>query len=157
VNERPIITRREEIAAMRVRSRRSRKIAGTGLARLLPEARHQLVHPVGQDVQGVDDLLRPRLRLPGSRTPTSACSGHRTTPNGRRTMMNDHYGYASERHDHDDYAGRHHRHYDDESTAAGLREDLSRAEERIRDLETRIELVSAALNDHGITVHWKRH
>lgn len=47
-----------------------------------------------------------------------------------------HYGYADERHDHGlDYAERHHRHYDDESTAQGLREDLGRAEERIRQLE----------------------
>ena len=38
--------------------------------------------------------------------------------------------------DHDgDYAEKHHRHYDDESTARGLREDLGRAEERIRELE----------------------
>ena len=49
----------------------------------------------------------------------------------------DHRGeYAEERHDHDiDYAALHHRHYDDESTARGLREDLGRAEERIRELE----------------------
>jgi hypothetical protein len=49
----------------------------------------------------------------------------------------DHRGeYADERHDHDlDYAEKHHRHYDDESTARGLREDLGRAEERIRELE----------------------
>lgn len=52
--------------------------------------------------------------------------------------MNDHshYEYADDRHDHDlDYAEKHHRHYDDESTARGLREDLGRAEERIRELE----------------------
>ena len=49
----------------------------------------------------------------------------------------DHRGeYADERHDHHlDYAERHHRHYDDESVARGLREDLSAAEERIRQLE----------------------
>lgn len=48
----------------------------------------------------------------------------------------DHGGYASEHHDHSlDYADRHHRHYDDESTMQGLREDLGRAEERIRQLE----------------------
>jgi hypothetical protein len=49
----------------------------------------------------------------------------------------DHRGqYADDRHDHGlDYAEKHHRHYDDESTARGLREDLSRAEERIRELE----------------------
>jgi hypothetical protein len=49
----------------------------------------------------------------------------------------DHRGeYAGERHDHDlDYAEKHHRHYDLESLIAGLREDLSRAEERIRELE----------------------
>jgi predicted nucleic acid-binding Zn-ribbon protein len=48
-----------------------------------------------------------------------------------------HYGeYADDRHDHGlDYAERHHRHYDDESTAQGLRQDLSAAEERIRQLE----------------------
>ena len=57
-----------------------------------------------------------------------------------------HYGYADERHDHRgqyaedrhdhgyDYAERHHRHYDDESAVSGLREDLSHAEERIREL-----------------------
>ena len=48
----------------------------------------------------------------------------------------DHRGeYASDNHDHYDYAERHHRHYDDESTVQGLREDLSRAEERIHELE----------------------
>jgi hypothetical protein len=49
----------------------------------------------------------------------------------------DHRGeYAGERHDHGlDYAEKHHRHYDDESTARGLREDLSRAEARISELE----------------------
>ena len=49
----------------------------------------------------------------------------------------DHRGeYASDDHDHHyDYAEKHHRHYDDESTARGLREDLGRAEERIRELE----------------------
>lgn len=49
----------------------------------------------------------------------------------------DHRGdYADERHDHDtDYAEKYHRHYDDESTARGLREDLGRAGERIRELE----------------------
>jgi predicted nucleic acid-binding Zn-ribbon protein len=62
-----------------------------------------------------------------------------------------HYDYASTYHDHHgayaeaghghqaydlyDVAEKHHRHYDDESTVAGLREDLSRAEERIRELE----------------------
>ena len=47
-----------------------------------------------------------------------------------------HYEYASDRHDHDgDYAEKYHRHYDDESTAKGLREDLSRAEERIGELQ----------------------
>jgi chromosome segregation ATPase len=58
-----------------------------------------------------------------------------------------HYGYADERHshrgeyaedrhDHDgDYAEKYHRHYDDESTVSGLREDLSHAEERVRELE----------------------
>jgi hypothetical protein len=58
-----------------------------------------------------------------------------------------HYEYAEARHDHrgeyasDDhghhygYADRHHRHYDDESTVRGLREDLGRAEEPIRELE----------------------
>ena len=49
----------------------------------------------------------------------------------------DHRGeYASDDHDHRyDYAEKHHRHYDDESTAQGLREDLGRAEEQIRELE----------------------
>jgi hypothetical protein len=49
----------------------------------------------------------------------------------------DHRGqYADDRHDHGlDYAEKHHRHYDDESTARGLRENLSAAEARIRDLE----------------------
>jgi len=49
----------------------------------------------------------------------------------------DHGGeYADLRHHHDgDYAERHHRHYDDESTARGLREDLSAAEARLRELE----------------------
>ena len=49
----------------------------------------------------------------------------------------DHRGeYASADHDHHyDYAEKHHRHYDDESTARGLREDLGRTEERIRELE----------------------
>ena len=50
----------------------------------------------------------------------------------------DHHGdYADAGHDHYDYdyADRYHRHYDDESTVAGLREDLGRAEARIRELE----------------------
>ncbi len=52
----------------------------------------------------------------------------------------DHRGeYADAGHDHYDYdydyAERYHRHYDDESTAAGLREDLGQAQERIRELE----------------------
>ena len=53
----------------------------------------------------------------------------------------DHRGeYADDRHDHgSDYAEKYHRHYDDESTVRGLREDLSRAEERIRELEGRID------------------
>lgn len=56
---------------------------------------------------------------------------------GYADQHHDHRGqYADDRHDHGlDYAGRHHRHYDDESTVAGLREDLSLAEARIRDLE----------------------
>ena len=60
-----------------------------------------------------------------------------------------HYGYADERHSHSeyaddrhdhslDYAEKYHRHYDDESVAAGLREDLGRAESRISDLETEL-------------------
>jgi predicted nucleic acid-binding Zn-ribbon protein len=45
------------------------------------------------------------------------------------------YQYASADHDHySEYAEKYHRHYDDESTARGLREDLSAAEERIREL-----------------------
>jgi hypothetical protein len=49
----------------------------------------------------------------------------------------DHRGqYADDRHDHSyDYAEKHHRHYDDESIARGLREDLSSAFGRIRELE----------------------
>jgi hypothetical protein len=49
----------------------------------------------------------------------------------------DHRGqYAEDRHDHDgDYAEKYHRHHDDESTVRGLREDLSAAEARIRELE----------------------
>ncbi len=49
----------------------------------------------------------------------------------------DHRGdYAETGHDHGyDYAERHHRHYDDESAVRGLREDLGRAEERIRELQ----------------------
>jgi predicted nucleic acid-binding Zn-ribbon protein len=51
-------------------------------------------------------------------------------------QRHDHREYADQRHDHDnEYAEKHHRHYDDESTARGLREDLGRAEERIRELE----------------------
>jgi hypothetical protein len=52
----------------------------------------------------------------------------------------DHRGeYAEDRHDHSlDYAEKYHRHYDDESTAQGLREDLGRAEERIRELEEKL-------------------
>ena len=59
----------------------------------------------------------------------------------------DHRGeYAADRHDHDlEYAEKHHRHYDDESTARGLREDLGRAEERIRDLEDRLAALLMAL------------
>ena len=51
----------------------------------------------------------------------------------------DHRGeYASDNHDHYDYAEKYHRHYDDESTVAGLRQDLGQAEERIRELENDI-------------------
>jgi hypothetical protein len=51
----------------------------------------------------------------------------------------DHRGeYADAGHDHYDYAGRHHRHYDEESTVQGLREDLGRAGERLRELEDRL-------------------
>ena len=72
--------------------------------------------------------------------------------------MNDHYHheyadarhdhrheYAEQRHDHDgEYAQLHHRHYDDESTIRGLREDLGHAEQRIRDLEERLDKLTAA-------------
>ena len=70
--------------------------------------------------------------------------------------MNDHYhydyanaqhshgDYAYNGHDHD-YAERYHRHYDDESTAAGLREDLGRAEERIREMEERLDRALARI------------
>jgi hypothetical protein len=61
----------------------------------------------------------------------------------------DHRGeYAEDGHDHYDYAERHHRHYDDESTARGLREDLGRAEERIRELEDRLDGDIRRLWDH---------
>jgi hypothetical protein len=51
----------------------------------------------------------------------------------------DHRGeYADAGHDHYDYAERHHRHYDHESEIAGLREDLGRAQERIRDPEEEV-------------------
>lgn len=61
----------------------------------------------------------------------------------------DHRGYADERHDHGyDYAEKYHRHYDDESTAAGLREDLSRAEEHIRELEEKHDSDIRRLWDH---------
>jgi hypothetical protein len=71
-----------------------------------------------------------------------------------------HYGYADERHDHHgqyaedrhdhgyDYAEKYHRHYDDESTVRGLREDLGRAEERIRELEERLDGDIRRLWDH---------
>jgi hypothetical protein len=53
----------------------------------------------------------------------------------------DHRGeYAESGHDHYDYAERHHSHYELESELRGLREDLSRALERIRELEDRNEL-----------------
>src|SRR5262249_60952982 len=45
------------------------------------------------------------------------------------------YGVAAEGHDHYDYADRHHRHFDLENQLDGLREDLNRALERIRELE----------------------
>ena len=61
----------------------------------------------------------------------------------------DHRGeYAADGHDHYDYAERHHRHYDDESTVRGLREDLSRAEERIRALEKQLDDDMRRLWDH---------
>ena len=61
----------------------------------------------------------------------------------------DHRGqYADDRHDHGlDYAEKYHRHYDDESTARGLREDLSRAEERIRELEDRLGALEALVSN----------
>jgi hypothetical protein len=59
----------------------------------------------------------------------------------------DHRGkYAEDRHDHDnDYAGKYHRHYDDESTVRGLREDLGRAGERIRELADDLQAVRAEM------------
>ncbi len=55
---------------------------------------------------------------------------------GYASEHHDHRGYADERHDHYlDYAEKHHRHHDEETTVRGLREDLGRAEERIRELE----------------------
>ena len=50
-------------------------------------------------------------------------------------MSADHYHYVGDIHD---AAERYHRHYDDESTIAGLREDLSQAYERIAELESRV-------------------
>ncbi len=47
-------------------------------------------------------------------------------------MSADHWHYAYEIHG---GAQEHHRHHDNESQLGGLREDLRRAEERIRDLE----------------------
>jgi hypothetical protein len=68
---------------------------------------------------------------------------------GYADERHDHRGqYAEDRHDHDgDYAERHHRHYDDESTVRGLREDLSRAEERIRELEQIVSVYGETLDD----------
>ncbi len=59
----------------------------------------------------------------------------------------DHRGqYADERHDHYlDYAEKHHRHHDDESIARGLRADLSRAEERIRELRGELDAAFSAV------------
>jgi hypothetical protein len=60
-----------------------------------------------------------------------------------------HYGYAEGRHDHDgDYAEKYHRHYDDESAVRGLGKDLSRAEERIRELEEKLSDDIRRLWDH---------
>lgn len=70
-----------------------------------------------------------------------------------------HYEYADTRHDHrgeyapDDhdhhyeYAEKHHRHYDDENLAAGLREDLGRAEARISDLENDLTAALGRIRD----------
>ena len=49
--------------------------------------------------------------------------------------MSDHWHYADEIHG---AADQHHRHYDTESDSRSLREDLGRAEERIRELEERV-------------------
>lgn len=56
-------------------------------------------------------------------------------------QRHDHRGdYAESRHDHDgEYAEKYHRHYDDESTIRGLREDLGHAENRIRELEEKLD------------------
>lgn len=69
---------------------------------------------------------------------------------GYAGQYHDHRGqYADDRHDHSaDYAERFHRHYDDESTAAGLREDLGHAEERIRELEEKHDADIRRLWDH---------
>jgi hypothetical protein len=66
------------------------------------------------------------------------------------STSHDHSGrYADDRHDHSlDYAEKYHRHYDDESTVAGLREDLGRAEERIRELEETHDVDIRKLWDH---------
>lgn len=51
-------------------------------------------------------------------------------------QRHDHREYAEQRHDHDgEFAERYHRHHDDESTIAGLRQDLGAAESRISELE----------------------
>jgi hypothetical protein len=60
-----------------------------------------------------------------------------------------HYDYSPQGHDHDlDYAQRYHRHHDEESKVRGLREDLSRAEERIRELEGKLDSGIRRLWDH---------
>ena len=63
--------------------------------------------------------------------------------------------YGTEDHKHNAYdvygvADEHHRHYDTESAIAGLREDLGRALERIRDLEDRQAALLRALREAAV-------
>jgi len=65
--------------------------------------------------------------------------------------------YGTEDHKHNAYdvygvADEHHRHYDDESAVRGLREDLSHAEERIRELENDIRRLWTHIGNSGLHV-----
>jgi len=61
-------------------------------------------------------------------------------PAPREAVMSDHH--------HDSYARTHHYHDDAESWIRGLREDLSHAEERIREMEDRHDSDIRRLWDH---------